>query len=1655
MKPKFTHQIVAVWMMATILALPLRANPTGEQVVAGSAAFSNDGSTLTITTSDRTIINWQDFSIGSGELTKFIQPSSSSATLNRVISGNPSSILGTLQANGQIYLINPNGILVGNGAVINTASFIASTLDVNDAEFMAGKDLNFTGASTASIQNFGTIRAIGGDVFLIAQKIENLGTIQAANGVVGLAAGNEVLLQQAGADRIFVKPILEPRASSSETEILNSGIIEAAQVRLKASGNVYGLAINSAGLIQATGTVDVDGQAWLTSDGGTIEHSALISAQNVNGTGGTVVLSSGENGITKVKGNLSASGPNGGGEINVSGGKVVLEESQLVTSGDLNISAKDTVTVRDSAAKPFIAQADGKLTLQGDQKIDIFAINHQLSGFFSGNDMVFRSANTVGGDAHYFSGGNFQIEKLDGSAGSLFSPYDPIIRAQGDVTFDSYTGASLHILAGGSVTVNGNITINSVDSAANSLQETVTLSDGTTDLDVDGSFHATVDIRAGTTAFAPKGLTGGPAPVNYNDDNSAGSSDITINGNITITQPNGMVFLTNQYAPNANLNNGFVQITGTIDTNSGAGNGGAVIIDSRGGMGFSVPLILNPASPDFPVILTHGAPLTIISGGAIFFNSLIINGYTVESMIDAGTGDITLKFPAGAPLTFNDDDSILDRILTTGTFQIGDAAAGTITIADTFTQDSKNIRLVSGGNIVFGGLNVPNGSITAGTVDLQAGGAIIGNGTSDVIATSLMATAGSGINLDTAIGTLTSASLSAAGNIDIRNSSGNFTVTSATTANGAITLSTIDGGLNLGTITASNNGSITGTVSGVGSILVDNVTTGGVLTLTAIGSINELGSDPGIDLAASSAFLTAPAGIGNSGTLATNFTTLTASTSGGASIDLSNATNLTVTSATTGGGSIVLNADGNLTVTTVDSAGGDVALIASGNGKTLLVDQITAGSGDISLAADEINITNAVSGTGFLLLTTFDSTKNIEINGAGGTAALDLEATDLAALGNGFSFITIGDIFHSGDINIVADTLFANPVTILSQLGSINANGHSISANGSITFFANNITASNITANNGGNITLTGNTVRTDSMNANNGGNIVLAGNEIDLNGGVSSVIGTGTITLQPFTVNQNVQIGGADSGLATTLDLVPSDLSALADGFNSITIGRNDGIGNTTISAVDFSDPIIIQSSGPMTVNGLIQGNSNDTSIALNTSNSITFNDGITTAGQNISIHGNMILGADVSLNTGPAIAGNITITGAIDADLAANNRTLTLIAGTGDVIITGAVGGSQPLLSLTIDSANNFSLNGSINNPLVLNNIINDVTLNNSSATQLNGLSTAGNLTVTSGGNITQTGTLSITGTTSLNAIGHDITLDDPNNRFNTLVVIGNNVSITENDGSTDFGASTITGTLSVANPSGPINLNNLANSIAALGNISTGGAFSVVDNSSDLAVDGTVTSGTDVTIVTVGELNLNNLITAGAGGTVTLASGQVSRFFNNTGSANTAIDTSNGQRYLIYSAGPIDSDFSNYGGLISEFDPVSVNYEFPFPSPLDPSIIGSGFLLWIPPPPVVQPTLDLNVLAGFQNSGDRFIVLADSNGGTSLEAPSISFAPLAGSPLIVAPGTGDPLVVSEAEPGEVWINPIAASGYNVLAEAEDSSSGKSKKTAAKKYF
>ena len=341
--PRFSRQLARAraWMFVIlqIAALvwgttPALANPTGGTVIDGAAAITAAGNTLTVTQStDRAIINWQGFSIGANEMTQFVQPGVNSAVLNRVTGGDPSAILGTLQANGQVYLINPNGILVGNGAQINVGAFTASTLDVTNAQFMAGGDLDFQGDSTASVTNYGSIRAIEGDIYLIGAHVANHGSLAAPAGKVGLLAGQHVRLVDGSHPELVVRP---SAASLGGTGVHNTGSIEALQAMLAAAnGNVYALAINNEGTVRANGYAEVDGRIYLTAPGGKIQSSGELIAKRGQ-DGGDVVINAGgtEGSSVTVAGSIDVSGAQQGGSVSIRAASVDLLDATMDVSGE-------------------------------------------------------------------------------------------------------------------------------------------------------------------------------------------------------------------------------------------------------------------------------------------------------------------------------------------------------------------------------------------------------------------------------------------------------------------------------------------------------------------------------------------------------------------------------------------------------------------------------------------------------------------------------------------------------------------------------------------------------------------------------------------------------------------------------------------------------------------------------------------------------------------------------------------------------------------------------------------------------------------------------------------------------------------------------------------------------------------------------------------------------------------------------------------------------------------------------------------------------------------------------------------------------------------------------------------------------------------------
>src|SRR5471030_1950328 len=211
------------------------ANPSAPQVVAGQASFNQQGNLFSITNTPNTIINWQGFSIASNEITRFIQQSGDSKVLNRITGQDPSQILGALQSNGKVFLINPNGVLFGAGARVDVNGLVASSLNISDADFLAGKN-NFIGnAGAGKVVNQGTITTPGGgQVYLIAPHVENSGIITSPNGDIVLAAGESVQLVDSS------NPDVHVQISAPADQALNLGSIVAQGGRV----GIYGALVN-------------------------------------------------------------------------------------------------------------------------------------------------------------------------------------------------------------------------------------------------------------------------------------------------------------------------------------------------------------------------------------------------------------------------------------------------------------------------------------------------------------------------------------------------------------------------------------------------------------------------------------------------------------------------------------------------------------------------------------------------------------------------------------------------------------------------------------------------------------------------------------------------------------------------------------------------------------------------------------------------------------------------------------------------------------------------------------------------------------------------------------------------------------------------------------------------------------------------------------------------------------------------------------------------------------------------------------------------------------------------------------------------------------------------------------------------------------------
>ncbi|EDJ1206110.1 hypothetical protein GEX85_05260 [Salmonella enterica] len=335
-----------------VVALANPDLPTGGQIVGGQGSISTSGNQMTIHQQTQNMAtNWQSFDIGQNNTVQFVQPNSSSVALNRVTGASGSQIMGTLKANGQVFILNPNGVLFGKDARVNVAGLVASTKNINTADFMKGQyTLSGEGNPGAQVINQGSLTTTkGGYIVLAADQVKNSGMITTPSGKTVLAAGKTVTLQldNGGLTSVSVD------GSVVNALVDNRGLISATngQVFLTARGKdmLLNTVVNNSGTIEAKGLESRGGEIVLNGGGsGVVNQSGQLLADSHAGPGGKITVE-GQNIHLAANSLTSATGKTGGGEVYVGGGwqgkdshirnasKVVMDKTSTV-----DVSATDT-----------------------------------------------------------------------------------------------------------------------------------------------------------------------------------------------------------------------------------------------------------------------------------------------------------------------------------------------------------------------------------------------------------------------------------------------------------------------------------------------------------------------------------------------------------------------------------------------------------------------------------------------------------------------------------------------------------------------------------------------------------------------------------------------------------------------------------------------------------------------------------------------------------------------------------------------------------------------------------------------------------------------------------------------------------------------------------------------------------------------------------------------------------------------------------------------------------------------------------------------------------------------------------------------------------------------------------------------------------------
>ena len=1177
--------IVPMQALAQVAANQL---PTGGNVVAGTAAITQNAAVMNINqTTARAAIDWNTFNVGSAAQVNFNQPSSSSVTLNRVLDSNPSQIFGRINAPGQVFLTNPNGVHFAPGSSVNVGGLVATTHRIAVDDFMAGKTTFDRNGSTGSVINEGELKAaLGGYIALLAPQVRNEGVIIAQAGTVALASGEAITLNFADNGTLAGLTATQSQIAAlveNKNAVLAPGglIILSAQAMHQLQGGV----INNSGSLEASSLTEKGGKIWLEGDTITLNSGSAISATGATG-GGEVLVGGGWQGSGDLRQATTVT-MEAGATIDVSATKVGAGGTAVLWS-DVTKAASLTTVAGTILAKGGAEGGDGGRIETSGHNVDIgrasvsasapkgtgglwlidptdATINQTVADSYAttlnGGTSV---ENVVTGDMTWSD--NVTLTKNNGGDATL------TLKATGGITLG--TGSSITSSSGklntilwadsdnnevGGIRLTGTASINTNGGALTMGGGSDPLSDyavGSSTSDYIGIYFAgitgagytgTLNAGGGNISLLGKGgIAGAPGC-------GAGKCNFGIVPRGTIvTSGSGTITLNGIGGAGTGDSNHGVYVNGTVQTDSGA-----ITITGVGGQSGStsndgIRVIGSVLSASGPISLTGTAGTGTTSYGINGLTSSIGKGALASSSSAISLVTDTLNLAADASVQSTGTLTIAPK---TSTTTIG-IAGGTGTLALTAANFSTNFA--NG----FSGITI--GSATAGAITV--GGATTFNDSTTLRSNSTIALNGA---------------ITANENLTLT-SNGAITQNAALGVTGTTSI-TAGSGNNITLNTPTNN--FTGAVSVVSGNDVSLIDSDAM----SLGAISAAGT---VDIATKTGNLTLTGAVSTSNTSASAIT-LNAATDTAA--------------ATLTGGDIIVSGG---SVTT--GAGGRATLYSgSVSGSTGLTTLVGSGSGNFRYNSDEtVSNYTAALGTGLYAIYREQPTVTITANNA--TKTYDGLAY---SGGNGVSY----GGFVNGDNSGGLGGALAYGGT---SQGATNAGSYAI-------------TPSGLSSGLGYNLSFTNGSLSIDKADA----TVTANSNTVTYNGVAQSVSGfaaSGLVNGETIAVLDSVSTSG---GSGTNAGSYTHTASGTDENYNlSFTAGA---------LAIDKANATVTANSNTVTYNGVAQSVSGFTASGLVNGETVAVLGGVTTTGgtgTNAGSYTHTASGTDENYNLS-FTAGSLTI--------------------------------------------------------------------------------------------------------------------------------------------------------------------------------------------------------------------------------------------------------------------------------------------------------------------------------------------------------------------------------------------------------------------------